>query len=279
MTQPTSAGIDRLLAIFAHPDDESFGCAGTFAAITKRGGSVTLVCATRGEAGEISPASTATPDTLGEVREAELLAAMNHLGVTDIRFLDYRDSGMAGTAENDEPRAFVNAAEADIAATLQGIIDEVRPQVVITFGADGMYGHPDHLMAHRTTTAAVLAQGAERWQPRWFYYHSVPRERMQELARQAGGAFTGMTDEMLATFGTPRAEITTEVEVTPYLDRKWAAIMAHLTQMGEGGPLSHLPRDVVRETMRHEYFTLVPLPWAAADGDPLAELSSQADTE
>ena len=269
--------IERLLAVFAHPDDESFGCAGIFAAVTERGGRVTLVCATRGEAGEISPSTSATPETLADVREAELRTAMGHVGVADVRFLDYRDSGMAGTAENDNPLAFVNAPEADVVARLRAIIDEVRPHVVVTFGPDGMYGHPDHLMAHRTTTAAVLGQPGDRWRPGWFYYHSVPRERMQELARQAGGAFADMTDEMLASFGTPRAEITTEVEVSPFLDRKWDAIMAHQTQMGEGGPLSHMPREVVLDGLRIEHFTLVSLPWAEPAGDPLGALTGRND--
>src|SRR3954462_9366275 len=103
--------LNRLLAIFAHPDDEGMGSAGTFAAVTDSGGNVTLVCATRGEAGQIPEPALATPETLGAVREQELRAAMAALNVFDIRFLGFRDSGMKGTVDNDNPRAFVNASE------------------------------------------------------------------------------------------------------------------------------------------------------------------------
>ena len=104
----------RLLAIFAHPDDEAFGTGGTLACYAATGAEVTLVCATRGEVGEIADPSYATRETLGQVREGELRCAAETVGVREVIFLGYRDSGMAGTAENRDPRAFVNAPAEEV---------------------------------------------------------------------------------------------------------------------------------------------------------------------
>jgi N-acetyl-1-D-myo-inositol-2-amino-2-deoxy-alpha-D-glucopyranoside deacetylase len=156
MTDRNEFSGKRLLVLFAHPDDEAFGSAGSFAYLADRGATVTLIDATRGEEGEISDPMLATPQNLGEVREKELRTAMAQVGVTDVRFLDYRDSGMAGTEENKNPRAFMNANPADVAAHLREVIDELKPDAVLTFGPDGVYGHPDHKMISRTATAAVL---------------------------------------------------------------------------------------------------------------------------
>ncbi|MCK4977255.1 MAG: PIG-L family deacetylase, partial [Anaerolineales bacterium] len=118
-----------LLAVFAHPDDEAFGTGGTIACYATSGVDVVLVCATRGEAGEISDPIFATPETLGQVREEELRCAADTMGVKDLIFLDYRDSGMAGTPENDDPRAFINAPADAVISTLVGIIRRVQPQI------------------------------------------------------------------------------------------------------------------------------------------------------
>ena len=113
-----------LLLIFAHPDDEAFGCAGVMAAASARGVPVTLITATRGEAGKTGVPQLDTPEILGAVREQELRAAAAAVGVRDVRFLDYRDSGMAGTPENDDPPAFVRAPEPPAVAKL---VPHLRP--------------------------------------------------------------------------------------------------------------------------------------------------------
>jgi LmbE family N-acetylglucosaminyl deacetylase len=109
-----------LLAIYAHPDDETFGVGGTMAKYADRGVPVTMVCATRGEVGEIAPGTDATPETLGQFREQELRDAMAILGVHDVRFLDYRDSGMRGTPENEDPRNLHKDFVADNMAAIFG---------------------------------------------------------------------------------------------------------------------------------------------------------------
>src|ERR671932_2725290 len=122
-----------LLALFAHPDDEAFGSGGTLARYAAEGVAVALVCATRGEVGEIADPALATPETLGDVREAELRCAARALGVGELLFLGYRDSGMAGTPTNEDPRALARAPAEEVVARLVGIIRRLRPQVLVTF--------------------------------------------------------------------------------------------------------------------------------------------------
>jgi N-acetyl-1-D-myo-inositol-2-amino-2-deoxy-alpha-D-glucopyranoside deacetylase len=248
----------HLLAILAHPDDEAFGSAGTFAFLTDHGAQVTLVCATRGEVGEISDPALATPENLGAVREQELKTAMSKVGVSDVRFLDYRDSGMDGTDDNKNPRAFVNAGVVAVTDRLRGIIDEIKPDAVLTFAADGVYGHPDHLMISRTATAAVLTAD---WETPALYYTAIPREMFEEMAAREVGPFADMAAEVVARMGTPSAEIHLWIDVKSELERKLACLMAHRTQMGEDGPLADLPRDIVMAAMSVETYLRVPLPW------------------
>ncbi|MGX9228587.1 N-acetyl-1-D-myo-inositol-2-amino-2-deoxy-alpha-D-glucopyranoside deacetylase [Streptomyces albus] len=148
----------------AHPDDESITTGATMAAYAAQGAHVTLVTCTLGEEGEVIPDGLAhlapdQDDTLGRHRVGELSAAMRALGVTDHRFLGgpgrYRDSGMMGAATNDRPGCFWQADLDEAARLLAAVVREVRPQVVVTYGPDGGYGHPDHIKAHRVTMRAV----------------------------------------------------------------------------------------------------------------------------
>lgn len=268
MLRPT-----RLLAIYAHPDDEAFGCAGTFATVTDRGGEVTLVCATRGEAGEISDLALSTPEQLGAVREAELHAAMTHVGVSDVRLLDYRDSGMVGTEENANPANFINADNDVVIAALLAVMRDVEPDMILTFGADGVYGHPDHIKAHVTATAATELYTAETGGPGpALYYNAVPRERIQEMAARATGPFASMTPEQIAQLGTPSELITTELDISAQYERKMAAVLAHKTQIAPEGPWSDMPAEVVRAFMSVERFRLMPREGVEAGVDPLRDI-------
>lgn len=265
----------HVLTILAHPDDESFGLAGTFATLTDRGFGVTLVCATRGEVGEILVEGLATRETLGELREAELRTAMAHVGVRDIRLLGFRDSGMAGTEENADPRAFVNADHDAVVETLVGIISELKPAAVTTFGPDGVYGHPDHIRAHEVALAAVL-RAAELgvWEVPVLYYAAASRQRVQEFAKYPGSPFSSMTPDVLATFGTPDEDISTRLDISAQVDRKWAAIKAHRSQVGDGDLFPGLPREVIEQFTRYESLRIVPLPWNPEPRDVLEELTA-----
>ena len=160
----------RLLLVHAHPDDESIYTGATMARYATEGAKVTLVTCTLGELGEIIPPSLAhlaaeKEDRLGEYRIGELAAACAALGVTDHRFLGgpgrWRDSGMMGTEGNDDPRCFWRADVDQAARALLDVIDEVRPQVVVTYDADGAYGHPDHIQAHRVAWRACELAGPD----------------------------------------------------------------------------------------------------------------------
>jgi N-acetyl-1-D-myo-inositol-2-amino-2-deoxy-alpha-D-glucopyranoside deacetylase len=127
-----------LMAVFAHPDDEAFGIGGTLARYGADAAvRVVLVCATRGEAGEISDPKLATPEQLGEVREQELRCACQKLQVDDVYFLGYRDSGMAGTPENEAPGALATADPDEVVGKIVAHIRRERPDVMVTFDETG----------------------------------------------------------------------------------------------------------------------------------------------
>src|SRR5438270_3850612 len=153
----------RMLLVHAHPDDETIGSGATMAKYAAEGAHVALVTCTLGEEGEILVPglvhlASDKEDALGGHRIGELAAAMKAVGVTDHRFLGgpgrWRDSGMMGTPGNDDPRCFWRADVDAAAADLSAVIREVRPQVMVSYDAEGGYGHPDHIQAHRVAWRA-----------------------------------------------------------------------------------------------------------------------------
>lgn len=172
-----------LLAVLAHPDDETFGMGGTLALYAQRGVSVHLICATRGEVGEVAPHFLEGFQSIGELRENELRCAAGKLGLAGVHFLDYRDSGMPGSPDNTHPQALAAAPLEDVAAKVTAYIRGLRPQVVLTFDPIGGYRHPDHIAIHEATVRAFHAAGdAEQfpeegkpYQPAKLYYHTFPR--------------------------------------------------------------------------------------------------------
>lgn len=269
MTTGETPRDERFVMIYAHPDDESFGHAGLLATLDDRKVPVSLVLATRGEAGEISDPAFGTRETLGPVRELEVRRAMAIVGVDDIRFLGYRDSGMDGTPENDDPRALAQAPGAELIAYLIGQIRELRPTTVLTFGADGIYGHPDHVRIHHATIDAIH-QAAESetlpglggaWRVRSLYFSASPRERMLEWHDLPNTPFHAMPREKVATLGTPIAEITHWLDIRPYADRKRQVLASHRSQVGRGGPMADLPPEMAERFLAQEQLRREPLPW------------------
>ena len=156
---------------------------------------------TRGEAGEILVPGLATKENLGEVREQELRSALQILGVDGLRLLGYRDSGMAGSPDNDDPRAYVKQDVEKVASIVAGILTEIRPDIVLTYGPDGIYGHPDHIMAHRVGTRAVMRAADEGWQTPHVYYSAAAKGRIKWMAELPDGPFAKMSAGELPGWG------------------------------------------------------------------------------
>lgn len=148
----------KLLAVFAHPDDETFGTGGTLALYAQRGVDVYLVCATRGEVGE-APPDLKGFRSAGEMRENELRCAAGVLGLKAVYFLGYRDSGMPGSPNNTHPQACAAQPVETIAREIAHYLREIRPEVVITFDPIGGYRHPDHIAVHQATVEAFRLSG------------------------------------------------------------------------------------------------------------------------
>jgi LmbE family N-acetylglucosaminyl deacetylase len=172
-----------ILAVLAHPDDESFGMGGTLAHYARRGCDVYLVCATRGEAGEMDPEHLLGFESIAEKRESELRCAAEHLGLKEVFFLPYRDSGMTGSPDNSNPRAQINAPLEEVAVRVVKFIRELKPDVVLTFDPIGGYRHPDHIHIHNATVMAFEKAADESFHPEAgspfnpgkLYFHTFPR--------------------------------------------------------------------------------------------------------
>lgn len=260
----------RVVAVFAHPDDEAFTIGGVLSAFTDRGATVTLICATRGEEGEIAHPSMATPENLGTVREQELRDAAAILGIHDVRFLDYRDSGMFGTGSNEHPSAFIQQSTEQVGAQLVAIFQEIRPDIVFTFSEEGAYLHPDHIHIHESVVAA--SKLAPELVPH-LYFSSFPREFFLELANQDHGAFAGMTEERRNRMGQPLAAFTLVADVEPFVGRKTQAFAAHKTQQPKEGAQDFIEtEDDRRRFARNEYYIHAPTQSTAPD--PLVRLTS-----
>jgi LmbE family N-acetylglucosaminyl deacetylase len=255
-----------LLAVFPHPDDES-ACSGTLALAADRGWRVVIAVATRGEAGEIADPSLATPDNLGAVREAEMRAACKVLGIEDVRFLGYRDSGMAGTPENELPTSLHRADPERVTGQLVGLIRELRPQIVLTFEPFGIYGHPDHIAVSRYTTQAfhlaadptAFSETGEPWQPHGLYYCAFPLawfnqilERMRALNLETSG-LEQINAQIKDNAEKVADQITHEIDVSAYVDAKVASLACHRTQLTPHAPFYHLLKPQMVDLMAREY--------------------------
>ncbi len=176
-----------LLAILAHPDDETFGIGGTLAYYARQNVSVSLICATKGEAGEVDPIFLEKFSSIAELREAELRCAASILGIKNVYFLNYRDSGMLGSEANDHPQALINIPLEKIAADILQIIQKEKPQVVITFDPIGGYFHIDHIQIHKAVKLAfdqlILSTDDFVFKPKNLYLYTIPKSIMKIIVK------------------------------------------------------------------------------------------------
>jgi N-acetyl-1-D-myo-inositol-2-amino-2-deoxy-alpha-D-glucopyranoside deacetylase len=256
-----------MLAVLAHPDDESFGMGGTLALYAERGVQVYLVCATRGEVGIMESEYLEGYNSSAERREAELRCAAEKLGLAGVYFLDYRDSGMPGSPDNEHPRALVAQPLEDVAAKVVHYIRELKPQVVVTFDPIGGYRHPDHIAIHKATVLAFEQAGKSDYatdelnpyQPQRLYFHTVPR------------GFLRLAVKLMPLFGkdphkwgrnedidlVPLAEVDfptdASINISSVVHKKEDAGACHASQ-GGGSMLSGLTGFFMRMTSNKETF-------------------------
>jgi LmbE family N-acetylglucosaminyl deacetylase len=239
-----------LLAVLAHPDDESFGMGGTLARYAQDGVEVHLVCATRGEVGEISPEYMEGFDTIAERRVSELRCAAGILGLEGVHFLDYRDSGMPGTPDNEHPDALAAAPEEKVAAEVAHYIRMLRPQVILTFDPIGGYKHPDHIAIHDATVKAFHLAGETDfednyppYQPKKLYYHVFPKTlwrwgmRLMPLFGADPRRFGRNGDiDLVSLVEEGDFPIHAKIDFRTVEDRKNEAAACHASQLGGGPP-------------------------------------------
>lgn len=232
-----------LLAVLAHPDDETFGTGGTLALYAARGVAVHLLCATRGEVGTVEPEKMAGFATIGDLRQHELECAAGHLGLQGVHFLGYRDSGMPGSADNRHPQALAAAPIERVAGEVAAWIRRLKPQVVITFDPIGGYHHPDHIAIHRATVAAfdLAAQAAADGTPGHpsdkLYFSTFHRPWLRtgiRLLRWFGGdpQHWGRNNDIdLEAIAASEFPVHARIDIRPVADRKSRASACHASQL------------------------------------------------
>jgi LmbE family N-acetylglucosaminyl deacetylase len=232
-----------VLAVFAHPDDESLLAGGVLAACAAAGHRVAIVSMTRGERGPSELPDVAGRSALADVREAELLAAGRALGASSAECLDYPDGELA------------DADEGEAAQALAVLLERERPEAVITFSEEGLYWHPDHLAVARFLNAALELLGsggeqAELYGATWPEGHAA---RLVSLMRARGlsADLWGIAPE---AFGAPAGSITISLDVRRFLPAKQAALRCYVSQIGSSHLLSALPDDLAEEFLGREYF-------------------------
>ncbi len=259
-----------LLCVHAHPDDEVIATGGVLLRAAASGRPTAVVTCTGGELGEIVGEGmdpVAVRPRLAAVRRAELAEALRLLGAGEPRLLGYRDSGMAGTAGNDDPRSFWRAPFDEAVARLVAEIRAVRPEVVVTYDAHGLYGHPDHVQAHRVgivaAEACAMAQLYPAAGPAWrvpkVYLATVPwsftRFATASLARLGlPSPFADPADPGEAVVGVPDAWVGATVDVRDQVGRKLAALRAHASQVGPRSFFLNLPEDLHDAAYGTEWF-------------------------
>ncbi len=263
----------RLLAVHAHPDDETITMGGLLAQCADRGIATSVICCTDGQEATIFDPGYAAREAevrprLKQIREEELRQACAILGVSELHFLEYGDLGMAGAETNEAPGAFWRAEVDRAVRRVVAHIRRFRPHVVVTYDSNGGYGHPDHIQAHRVTLLAVEAAYhalypdlGPSWRVLKLYYTAFPlseARRVAEMARNAGmNAPFGDADPDSLEFITPDEWVTTAVDCADQLSRKRAALRAHRSQLTEDFALLSVPEELLREHFPREYFQLV----------------------
>ncbi len=227
----------NLLAVFAHPDDEGFSCGGSLAKAAAEGHSVHLICATRGEEGEIihpdiDPEPYPKGDPRGVLRTTELETTCKALGIHPPIFLDHHDSGFPIEVGLNNPRAFMNQDLLVLERQLLALIAELKPHVMITFDPHGGYPHIDHITIHRATIAAFWSAGsAMQPAPKRLYFPTRSLEVLRKIKSKSTSTTMAKVDPEL--YGTSQDSFAAIIDISEFAEQKRAGIMAHRSQFGE----------------------------------------------
>jgi LmbE family N-acetylglucosaminyl deacetylase len=265
-----------LVAIFAHPDDESFGIGGTLARYAHQGVQAHYLCGTRGESGTVDARFMAGYADVGELRSAELECASRELGLAGVRYLGYRDSGMPGSPDNRHPNSLFSASVDDVAARIGEHLLRLKPDTVITHDKFGGYGHPDHIkLYHATVRAYELLYGVRVGEiapgqaqppegrpaaPR-LYATAFPKGllkfgvRVLPLLGQNPRQFGRNKDIDLVEMSTWVVPVTAVIEVRAYARHKERASACHVSQMPVGSQGSLVTRLLFRRAQKTESFS------------------------
>jgi LmbE family N-acetylglucosaminyl deacetylase len=265
------------LAVHAHPDDEASSTGGLYRLLANEGVRTVLVTCTNGECGDASDGAKPDADhhdgdEVAKVRAVELDNAVKILGIDRLVRLGYRDSGMKGWPQNDDPDSFWATPIPVAAKRLAAILLEERPQVVMTYNAHGFYGHPDHIQAHRVTLAALELLDYEPT----LYFNAIPNSIMAimgarweqaERERAAADAEKGIVrapepedpDDERVEMGTPDELIDAVIDVSAVNDAKYEALAAHHSQIADSFWMK-MGREEFKKQMRTEWFVRVTNP-------------------
>jgi LmbE family N-acetylglucosaminyl deacetylase len=235
-----------ILAVLAHPDDETFGLGGTLALYARKGYDTYYVCATRGEAGTLDAEYLDGFKDTAELRTNELMRAAKILGLKEVFFLDYRDSGMPGTEENKHPDAQINHSIDEVAGKVVKYIRELKPDVVITFDPIGGYKHPDHIHIQKATVlafekaddASFHPEAGSPFKPRALYFQVFPRRilrwtvRLMPLFGKDPTKFGRNQDVNLRELAEVDFPVHARVDISPVAEIKREASRQHASQGG-----------------------------------------------
>jgi LmbE family N-acetylglucosaminyl deacetylase len=249
-----------LMAVHAHPDDESSSTGGVLARYAAERIRTVVVTCTNGELGDgpghVKPGQPGhVDDEVARTRLAELAVACEHLRVAHLELLGYRDSGMPEWPYKDRPDAFCNVPVDAVAERLSALFERYRPDVVITYDDDDGYNHPDHVQAHRATVAAVTRTNI----PAKLYFTARRREdraKLRELILEMGGdppERSAPDPERRKRMELREQRITTTVDAAGVVERKRAALAAHASQLDQSW-IVRLPPDGFRTVFGHETF-------------------------
>ena len=263
-----NAGERTVLAVFAHPDDESFGPGGTLAKYASEGAHVWLVCGTDGDAGTVDAGMLEDYANTAQLRAAELCCAAQTLGLQGVDWLGYRDSGMAGSPDNEHPRSLVQAPMETVVGQIVSSIRRHRPQVIICDNQYGGYGHPDHIKLHQATVLAFQAAAdsteypdtGPAFQPQALYFTAFnpgllkQLVRLMPLFRRDPRRFGRNQDIDLLEILSWETPVHARVDIRPYLEVKQRASACHASQGGGQQFLGWLPEVVRRRWLGYETF-------------------------